>query len=101
MPRSASLTHLLATLVLLAPFGARAQEPAPANPVPAPLETEVRTLKAGTEEFTAFIQPMTGGPAKGAVVLVPGDGQFPATSAALARLRVELPAFGWSTWLPM
>jgi hypothetical protein len=67
----------------------------------AALAQEQRTLKAGGEDFVAYMQPMTGGPAKGAVVLVPGDGQFPATSSALARLRVELPAFGWSTWLPV
>jgi hypothetical protein len=63
------------------------------------LPDEHRVLKAGDESFDVFVRPITGGPPKGALVLIPGDGGLPPTSEGLGSLRDELPAYGWSTWL--
>jgi hypothetical protein len=63
------------------------------------LPDEHRVLTAGDESFDVFVRPITGGPPKGALVLIPGDGGLPPTSEGLGSLRDELPAYGWSTWL--
>lgn len=63
------------------------------------LPEEHRVLKAGEESFDVFVRSITGGPAKGALVLIPGDGELPPTSEGLGTLRKELTAYGWSTWL--
>lgn len=95
-----------------APPTADAKEPATAPPPSAPatipsdlerlaeaLPGEHRTITAGDESFDVFVRGITGGPAKGALVLIPGDGGLPPTSDGLAALRDDLPAHGWSTWL--
>ena len=63
------------------------------------LPDEHRVLKAGDESFDVFVRAITGGPPKGALVLIPGDGGLPPTSEGLGSLRDDLPAYGWSTWL--
>jgi len=84
--------------------------PAPAEAVPATIPSDLerlaealpgehRVLKAGEESFDVFVRAITGGPPKGALVLIPGDGGLPPTSEGLGALREELPAHGWSTWL--
>jgi hypothetical protein len=85
---------LLACLLLQAAAG-HAQPSAPA-----PAGADVRRLTAEGTEFQVRVMPITGGPAQGALVLVPGDGRHPATSRALERLRTGMPAFGWTTWTP-
>ncbi len=104
-----------------APAAAPAEQPAPAPPTtpapgpeaaPAPasipsdlsrlvdaLPEEHRVLNADGASFDIFVRTMTGGPAKGAIVLIPGDGGLPTTSEGLVELRTQMPAHGWSTWL--
>lgn len=90
--------------------GAEQAPAAPADAVPATIPSDLerlaealpeehRVLKAGEESFDVFVRSITGGPAKGAVVLIPGDGGLPPTSEGLGTLRKELTAYGWSTWL--
>lgn len=90
--------------------GAEQAPAAPADAVPATIPSDLerlaealpeehRVLKAGEESFDVFVRTITGGPAKGAVVLIPGDGELPPTSEGLGTLRKELTAYGWSTWL--
>jgi hypothetical protein len=46
-----------------------------------------------------FVKASTGKPARGALLLLPGDGEYPTASPAIEQLRQLLPAKGWSTWL--
>lgn len=62
------------------------------------LADEHRELEAEGVRFPVFHRAASA-PARGAVVLVPGDGEYPTADAALAQLREQLPAFGWSIWL--
>ncbi len=63
------------------------------------LPAEHRMLQADGADFDVFVNAITGGPPKGALVLIPGDGGLPPTSDGLTALRRDLPAHGWSTWL--
>jgi hypothetical protein len=85
---------------------AEPEAPPPPAPIPSDLSRlvealpeEHRVLDAGGASFDIFVRTMTGGPAKGAIVLIPGDGGLPTTSEGLVELRSQLPAHGWSTWL--
>ncbi len=63
------------------------------------LAAEQRLLQAEGVEFPVFVKPVSGEPAHGALLLLPGDGTYPTASPAIEQLRQLLPAQGWSTWL--
>lgn len=63
------------------------------------LPGEHRVLTGGGESFDVFVRSITGGPLKGALVLIPGDGGLPPTSEGLGALRDDLPGYGWTIWL--
>lgn len=77
-----------------APAAAPATEPRPAAPA-----DETRTLRAGAQQFSVIVRAARGAQQHGALVLLPPDGAHPGASAALERLRRDLPAHGWSSWL--
>lgn len=88
------------------PDPAASAAPAEGDAAPAPATNaagnsgNVRRLKAGGEEFSVHVAPITGGPAQGTLVLVPGDAAFAMSSRGIAQLRDGMPAFGWSAWVP-
>ncbi len=63
------------------------------------LAAERRLLQVEGEEFPVFVKTSTAKPARGALLLLPGDGEYPTASPAIEQLRQLLPAQGWSTWL--
>ena len=94
-----------------APVSAATDQAEPEAPPPPPsipsdlsrlveaLPEEHRVLDADGASFDIFVRTMTGGPPRGAIVLIPGDGGLPTTSEGLVELRAQMPAHGWSTWL--
>lgn len=83
-----------------------AASPATPATIPSDLERlaealpgEHRVLTGGGESFDVFVRSITGGPPKGALVLIPGDGGLPPTSEGLGALRDDLPGHGWTIWL--
>ncbi len=81
-----------------APAATPATEPRPTAATAAPPD-ETRTLRAGEQEFRVIVRAARGAQHHGALVLLPPDGAHPGASAALERLRRDLPAHGWSSWL--
>jgi Protein of unknown function (DUF3530) len=63
------------------------------------LADERRMLKAGGGEFAVFVRTAQEEPARGTLLLIPGDGAHPASAAAVAQIHATLPAHGWSSWL--
>jgi len=95
------------------PAAAPAVPAAPAAPEPEPapaidrdldalavtLAQERRILKADGHEFAVFVTQARGPVARGALVLIPGDGSHPTSAAGLEQIRQSMPAHGWATWL--
>ncbi len=63
------------------------------------LGAERRVFSADSGEFGVIAATAESEQAAGTVVLLPADGQFPGASPGIARLRAEMPAAGWATWL--
>jgi hypothetical protein len=63
------------------------------------LGAERRVLRTDRGEFGVIAATAESEQAAGTVVLLPADGQFPGASPGIARLRAEMPAAGWATWL--
>ncbi|HMV71024.1 MAG TPA: DUF3530 family protein [Pseudomonadales bacterium] len=61
-------------------------------------DDETRTLNAAGGEFTTLVRTAQGTP-HGTLVLLPADGAHPEAGEAMERLRRDLPAHGWTTWL--
>lgn len=58
---------------------------------------EVLSLKAGSDEFVALWRPANVAEPKGAIILVPGDGETADWPRGIGPLRRGLPDHGWHT----
>ncbi len=98
----ARLAGLFALLLALATGPAAASDTAKENRwreqiVPALLDGEAVTLKAGDTEFLGIYTEQTAARARGAVILIHGMGVHPDWPDVIQPLRMALPEYGWST----
>lgn len=63
------------------------------------LGAERQVLRTENGEFGVITATADAEKSTGTLLLLPADGQFPGASPGIARLRAEMPALGWATWL--